>query len=512
MEQYMSREPHRYRPAHVFYFSYICFFTWNLLTTWWIYNASLGGAALAIIANAFLMALVFMIYSILKRRHGEKKGPFILIALWITFEFLHLDWDLSWPWLTLGNAFAADHTWIQWYEYTGVFGGSLWILLVNVLVLQVITHLVSKRSMKGQWMKLASAGALILVPIIISLIIYSNRLPAEGTRPTVDVAVVQPNIDPYNAKFTTNPVWQASEMVKLATPLMDTAVDYLVLPETALSDRKEIIGDQYVIIIPGIWEHEVDKAPAVMVMKELMADNHGLKIVAGASTNKEFMNGEKPSLTARPLEVREGYFDAFNTALQLGRSDTVQVYHKSKLVPGVEKMPFPALLKPLEDLAIDMGGTSGSLGMQDERTVFTSPEGVKVAPVICYESIYGEYVSEYVKNGANAIFIVTNDGWWGDTPGYKQHLVYGRLRAIETRRSIARSANTGISCFVNERGDISQPLGWWAAGAIRSELTVNDELTFYTRFGDYIARGALLISSLLIVYSIVHRFRRFKKS
>jgi apolipoprotein N-acyltransferase len=97
------------------------------------------------------------------------------------------------------------------------------------------------------------------------------------------------------------------------------------------------------------------------------------------------------------------------------------------------------------------------------------------------------------------IFIITNDGWWKNTPGYHQHLSFARLRAIETRRSIARSANTGISCFINQRGDVLQPTGWWVEAAIKGSINANDEITFYVKFGDYIARISLLISGLLVL-------------
>src|SRR5688500_18262237 len=124
-------------------------------------------------------------------------------------------------------------------------------------------------------------------------------------------------------------------------------------------------------------------------------------------------------------------------------------------------MPFPELFRSLEKVTINLGGTMESLGTQSNLTVFTDPEGLTVAPVICYESVYADYSTEYMRAGANLIFIITNDGWWDDTQGYIQHLHICKLRAIENRRQIARSANTGISCFIDEFGNISQATGWW---------------------------------------------------
>jgi len=136
-----------------------------------------------------------------------------------------------------------------------------------------------------------------------------------------------------------------------------------------------------------------------------------------------------------------------------------QYYHKSMLVPGVETLPkFLLFLGPLFE---QLGGTAGGYARQEIRTPVPVKDHYVIAPAICYESIYGEFLSEYIKKGSNLIVIITNDGWWGNTPGHQQHLAYARLRAIETRKWVVRSANTGISAFVNPLGDIEQSASWW---------------------------------------------------
>ncbi|MFN5784775.1 MAG: nitrilase-related carbon-nitrogen hydrolase, partial [Flavobacteriia bacterium] len=120
---------------------------------------------------------------------------------------------------------------------------------------------------------------------------------------------------------------------------------------------------------------------------------------------------------------------------------------------------------------------------------------------ICYESIYGEFNAEQCRKGAEAIFIITNDGWWKDTPGYKQHMSFARLRAIENRRSVARSANTGTSCIINQRGDVLQQTNWWTQDAIKATINLNSKLTFYTRSGDLLGKVFSLVS--LVILSMV---------
>ena len=150
------------------------------------------------------------------------------------------------------------------------------------------------------------------------------------------------------------------------------------------------------------------------------------------------------------------WVESYNSAVQIVPNQKVIVYHKGKLVPGVEIFPYMSVLKPiLGDAMLNLGGTVASLGTDKERAAFSNPFNKgKIAPIICYESIYGEFVTDYVKKGANFFAIMTNDSWWGVSEGHKQLLSYAKLRAIETRREIARAANSGISAHINAKGEI----------------------------------------------------------
>ena len=178
-------------------------------------------------------------------------------------------------------------------------------------------------------------------------------------------------------------------------------------------------------------------------------------------------------------------------------------------------MPYPKLFKFAEKYAIDLGGTVGTLAINPERTPFVASDGLKIAPTICYESVYGEFIAEFVRNGANAFFVITNDGWWGNTAGHRQHFLFSVLRAIETRRSVARSANTGTSAFINQRGDVSQATTYWVPAVIKQTINTNDTLTFYVRFGDYIARISILVAAFMLLLTIsngiLKRSPRLKK-
>jgi apolipoprotein N-acyltransferase len=499
VEQILFKRESRYRALTLFSCSYLTFFVWNCITSYWIKNASMEGALMALITNSLLMTIVFVMFHKAKQRIGEKWGSTIFVLFWMAFEYIHLRWDISWSWLTLGNGLYNNSSWIQWYEYTGVFGGSLWILLINNLIFSILKNRETDAGIRNK--KIITALTLFILPIGVSLLIkYSYQHSTEVTdkSKTQRVVVVQPNIDPYDEKFSGNYIDQLDKMLRLATQKTDSTTDYVLFPETALQE--------------DIWENAMEQSQSIIMIKQFLKKFPKLKMVVGASTRKFYKDGEKPSLTARRYIDFIHFYDEFNTALQLDSSRTIQKYHKSKLVPGVEAIPFPAIFKYVEALSLEMGGTSGSLGMQDERTVFTSSNKMaSTAPVICYESIFGEYVSEYVKNGAQFISVITNDGWWGDTPGYKQHLRFSVLRAIETRRWVARAANTGVSAFVNPVGEMVQTTDYWVPAVLAQDIQLNSTLTFYTRYGDYIGFLAMWISLFILIYSWMIRFRIIKR-
>jgi apolipoprotein N-acyltransferase len=481
----------------IFLYGFIAFSVWNVLTTYWIYNSTLVGVIAAVLVNTLLMSTTFTLFHITHRvLTGRTTAYVALIGYWLSMEFLHLRWDLNWPWLNLGNGFAAFPKWIQWYEYTGTFGGSLWILIMNILLFHFIYfRFIKKICSRNVGIIIISAIALAILPILCSSFMYSRYRERKSP---VDVVVVQPNLDPYKEQYEVEPSIVTMRMLALARKKADSLTDFIVFPESAIQEHA--------------WEDQLDHVGSIDLLHKFNSSYPKMAAIVGMSTRKIFKPGEPLSFSARKFIDADRYYDEFNTALYVAHDGSLHKYHKSYLTPGVEKMPYPKTFKFLEKYALDLGGTIGSIGTNHVQAPFIINDTLKIAPVICYESVFGEFVNQFVKNGANAIFVITNDGWWGNTPGHRQHLLFSVLRAIETRRSIARSANTGISCFVNQRGDISQRTSYWVPGAIRSTINANSGLTFYVRYGDYIGRGFILVSILMFIltiyYSIVHRNSR----
>lgn len=456
---------------------------WNIIATYWVTNTAFAAGLFANIVNSMLMCLPWLLF-VYTKRVMPKIAYAALIVYWLTFEYGHLQWELTWPWLTLGNSWAEYPSLVQWYEYTGVFGGGLWIWVVNVHIFQ------RWASPQRQWRRGAfwQTAALILLPMLASLLLYANYAEVGDT---AEVVVVQPNYEPHYQKFEVPEREQAQRFIDLSLPLLDSTVDYLVFPETSFGFVRE----------KDPWNYGPLKT-----VRRAFSEYLQLNIVTGLNAYHDFGPSEKlsPNVRYRTRNNQSIAFEVMNLAGQLPIDPDArpQTYRKSKLVPGAEIFPFRNLLFFMEPLVDQLGGSTAGLGTQAKRSVFTS-EAAAIAPAICYESIFGEYFAGYVRAGAQAAFIMTNDGWWDNTAGHRQHLYFASLRAIETRRAIARSANTGVSAFINQRGDISQATGYEEPAVIRQSIVLNDEITFYTKWGDLIARFAIFMSILFLLNTFV---------
>jgi len=503
------------RKGRVFAHTYLMLLLWNALTTWWVSYASLPAGIAAVVLNALLMCLPLMAFRQTKKQLGNRWGYVLLPVYWLAFEQLHLHWDITWPWLTLGNGFAAAPGWVQWYEYTGFLGGSVWVWVVNLLFFNAILKRRSplvfyQRTVDGlvesatpdsvtgvakSYVKLRGSFTFPVLAIVLPIgVSYLIGATYQEKGPTAEVVVVQPNFDPYVEKFEGGPKFipydeQLTRLLQLSEQHLTPATRLVIWPETALEE--------------AVWENTMESNSKIRRIRAWLTRHPGVALLTGVTTLGSYPNKEAASETARYRDDL-GYYDFFNTGAYFADARArVVLYHKSRLVPGVEKIP-PLLVSLVSH--IDLGGTVGSVGSQTERTVFPAPANapaLRVAPVICYESIYGDFLGEYIPNGATLLGLVTNDAWWHDSPGYRQLLSYGQLRCIETRRDLARSANTGFTGFINQKGEITQREPAWVPTASRALVHLNDEVTFYARFGELIGRGAQLLAVLAVLAVLV---------
>ncbi len=464
------------------FLAFHAFLLWNVLSTFWVTNTAFFAGIFANVVNAGLMVIPILGYHLLRRTIGDRFRWMSLIAFWMMFEWTHLHWDLTWPFLSLGNALAEWPACIQWFSYTGAFGGTLWILMGNVLAFLIISAYNTHRVLPAlrQWIPFLSW---LIFPLFISLVMYDQWKP-QGTE--IEVAVVQPNFEPHYEKFEIPQDVQYQRYRSLARSVLTSSTRYVVFPETSFGnfDLSQIDGQLVIRDLKGL----LDSFPNCALITGL----DPYRFLAPGETSpamRPYVQSERDTL----------WWEAYNLAAQLSTNEGTQIYVKGKLVPGAEIFPFRNWLFFMEPLVDQLGGSLEGLRRSEQRDVFVH-DNMKVGPVICYESVFGEYCGGYVKRGAQALAIITNDGWWDNTPGHRQHLRFGALRAIETRRDIIRSANTGISCLINQRGEILQAQGYGETAAFRGTIRLNDQETFYTRWGDIIARIAFFLTVVFIAF------------
>ncbi|MBL7810668.1 MAG: apolipoprotein N-acyltransferase [Bacteroidetes bacterium] len=447
-----------------FLYLYTSLFLWNLFTTWWVWNSSLAGAMVMLFCNSLFMTIPWLLYRRSKPFLGES-STYLFVILWLVFEYFIHRWDLSWPWLTLGNGLAGAPWLIQWYDITGTLGGTAFILAINVLIWKALRF--KKR------LYYFAAPALFLFVLLSSWFnIWKFRNHGPVPVGSLNTVVLQPSFDPWHEKFARDPMDLLQEMLRISAKKTDSSTQLLVWPETSLVDAIDV--------------QSTDNDYQLHALRGFRKKYPDLEILTGADMQQIYRNvSKRPGNTSRPTQDPSVWYDFYNSALYVNRLDKVSFYHKSILVPGTEKMPFTEYFPVLNDwaIALDENSSTGSLGTSPEPKNL-GPEKHPVAAAVCYESIYGDYLGKFIKKGAQSIAIITNDAWWGNTPGYKQHLAYATLRAIEQRRWIVRSANTGTSCFIQPDGYIIKATKWFDKTAIQHTISLYDNKTLYCRMGD----------------------------
>ncbi len=408
--------------------------------------------------------------------------------VWTACEYLRSIFVLGFTWGNLGYAAVAIPEAIQFASVTGLFGVTLWIALVNVMVAEGLALGLRLRdqSLKRLYVLEAALALVILIPVAHGALVLRMAGPvgpvdrkassAEPVGRTIRVAVIQPNIE---GKRKWDPAYREVSfdvLYALTREAAEEKPDLVIWPETA--------APSYLL-----------KDPAHLVAIMALADETGAAI-----------------LTGFPDRVGDGSeeYIYFNSVLFIEPMDAVGVnagsgfpkYDKIHLVPFGEVLPFESVLPFLKRVDVGQAGfTPGG-----KRVVFAAPRA-RFSTLICYESIFPGLVRGFVDDGAELLINVTNDVWYGRSSMPFQHASMAVMRCIENRRSLARSADTGVSLFADPYGRVTAKTEIFTRGFLVADVPVVGETTFYTRHGDLIAWLALAASAVGIVLAFGERLR-----
>lgn len=448
----------------LFLYSFLSFIIWHLLSVYWMVYSTVIGSISAWVINGFLMSSIISLSLFAKSKLKRIPIEIILSFFWLSFEIMHLFWGLSWPWMNLGNVFANKTEWIQWYEYTGIYGGGFWILITNGLIYRLLKFLFNLQYSKAS-IAFTSTLVFISLPLLLSYHLLNQKHPSQQS---IEISVLQPNIDTYTEKFNgLTPLEQTEKIIRQLNNQNTTQL--IVLPETAIPENFDLRDKKY---------HE-----SIAQLLKWSEENH--KQIIGGFYSKDSLN--------------------YNSALFLEEGEIISARHKQKLLPFGESMPFDWFYKVFQDQIEKDGGNTIGFGRDREARVFGLEPLAQIGTLICFESAFPDITSEMVRKGAQILLVITNDDWWRDTPGHRQHFAYSRLRAIENRRFIARSANTGISGFIDDRGRVLQSSNYKTEAILTEECQLNSSITFFSKYESAYRYIITIISLTLILMSLLKK-------
>ncbi|WP_138429270.1 apolipoprotein N-acyltransferase [Fodinibius saliphilus] len=464
------------------YWTYPAFLIWNIITTYWLVMATIGGGIAAILANSAVMTIPVMLqYKVQQKDIAPWLIALLQTAFWLSFEYLHHQWDLAWPWLTIANVWSNAPELVQYISVTGFWGISFWVIFSTALMYQFI------KTVDNKSLKIGIVTVLFFPLCSLGFLLFEKQTEPQTKQ---EVVVVQPNFDSYHRYGGFKNSFKAHDhLLQMTDSLRTDSTALVVWPENAI--QSDIANISSYSRLSNYTKGQLKKA----------ADRWDATLISGATFYEFYQEDQKPAL---PYRSEYGPFLPFNAALAFHPDSTIDVYRKHNLVPIVERVPFVHFLNTVDIFGWVDWAQNQSYGKGYRANQFTV--GVTKTPaLICYDSVYPSWIRKYVQKGAGYLTIITNDGWWGNTSGHEQHFAYARLRAIEFDRWVVRSANNGISGIIAPNGSLEIETPYWQQKAFRYKIPVLTSQTFYTRFGDWLPYLMMALSAISIGIIVLNK-------
>lgn len=480
--------------------TYLMAFVFCLLTLYWVGSwqnkadtfLMISGTLLVFVNPVFFLIPSTLLY-FTRKIFSPKAALYFLPMFYVAYEYAYMLTDLSFPWLSLGNGLSLFTLFIQIADVIGQLGLSLVIVLINVLLYKIIS------AYKQKHKKLLYSSSLILIFIFTFILIYGvhklNNFPREVTK--VRVGLIQPNLDPWE-KWNEGSVENLTDLYfELSDEAIKQGAKIIIWPETALPVY--LRGGLYNDVIQSIHTY---------------CDTTQVFLLTGMPDVKFYFDSLNLPKDAKYSEQGNYHYVTYNSILLFSPNKKyVESYGKMKLVPFGERVPFVDVF-PFLGRLIKWGVGLSGWNIGKDTTIFQlnlNGKEIGIAGLVCYESIYPTFVSEFVKRKADFIAVVTNDSWYGNLSGPYQHKEFAALRAIENRRSVIRAANGGISCIINSFGETQQQSAMFSKTVIVGDVELRSEETFFTKYAGLIPIICLAFSIWIIGISILFKMKiKFK--
>jgi apolipoprotein N-acyltransferase len=448
---------------------------------WWVVKLSSAASMTVpwLLAPATLVLVLYLalypgLFFVLLRWAGRGKmipAVFLAPALWVLVEKLRGSGEFGFPWGSIGYSLVHEPSMVQGAAVGGILGLGASIVLVNMLV---AAGLLARRAKTK--ILLVALGAGLFAANHFAGREAIDRFDALGAGEPRAVALVQPNV-PLEIKW--KPEYADSlfrQIVRLTRQAGEQKPDLIVFPETA--------------------------APVYMRLSRA----HTKTMAALA---REIGAGVFVGFLDARYDGPNGSLDIYNSSGMFLPDGSVGQYDKIHLLPFGEAIPFAWKLRFLEN--INFGQANFLPG--PDRPPLASPAG-EVGPLICFESAFPDLPRNAARRGADLLVNITNDGWFGQTPGPYQHSDMAILRAVENRRFLARSGNTGVTMIVDPVGRVARRIAMDREEILVGKVRSVEGNTFYTRHGDapvLVASAVVALAALLLGFVLPAGDRRTRR-
>lgn len=429
----------------------------NFGSLYWISWVTIPGAVAAILYLPVFFIIYAIFHTFIRLRLGEKYLYLCIPFLWTGIEYLRSLGVLGFPWTSLAYTQTYYLSLLQYASYTSLYGISFWIVLINVIIMLMLKNYNDLKKVVFYF--------IILICLFIFPWIYGKMvIPDEETaREKIRVAIIQGNIDPY-AKSDLE-FWEENFRIyeRLSKQAATQQPQLIIWPETAM---------------PCYLRYNTEYLTKV---RNLVSELN-TPLITGAHDFKYVSNNDYLTFNAAFLISPHSYY--------------LDSYAKLHLVPFGERVPFteffPAFRDFLESLEMGEGNFSPGDQLKTFYIPISTPDNdsiiqtrIKVSVVICFESLFSDLVRKFiVDKGAQLLVIITNDGWFKRSAAPYHHAQAAVLRAIENRISIARSANTGVSMFIDPYGRTIKASPIFEELYLVDKVSLRNETTFFTRHGN----------------------------
>lgn len=475
--------------------SYVFLFFFCLITLYWVGSWTkeadpflMISGALLLFANPGFYLIATSLYYLSAKIFGKNKSLFLFPLYWVFFEYIYSLTDLKFPWLTLGNSLSYFNQFIQIADIVGVYGLSLIILYINIFLYKALKEKSVTKKLNQRFMVFALL--LFMIPMLYG---WFKLISYQTSSKQVKVGLIQPNVNPWEKWSGGSINDQLTQYFELSEKAINKGARIIFWPETALP----------CYLLRGSYTYEVERIHQFVNEKRIT-------LITGMPDINFFFDISKAPKGAKILRSGDAAYTSYNSILTFtSNTREIKKYQKNKLVPFGEKVPFVEDLPFLGDfIKWQVGISSWNVG----TTQNVSDLGyTKVGAVVCIESIYPEYITKFVNNGADFLAVVTNDSWYGYSSGPFQHKEISVLRAVENRRTVVRNANGGISCIIDPMGRTLASTKLFTKDVLVGYVPINNEKTFYSKFPLIIPYLVVLGSVITILLALLNSILKLVK-